>query len=105
MLSLGYIKQAAYEQAIIAEGTGIQYRATVDEVKAPYLAEMVRAALTARFGEKVLGAGYKVYTTVRSDIQNAAVDAVIDGLLAYDLRHGWRGAEAKAVKKHSAVLM
>ena len=98
MLSLGYIKQAAYEQAI-AEGTGIQYRATVDEVKAPYLAEMVRAALTARFGEKVLGAGYKVYTTVRSDIQNAAVDAVIDGLLAYDLRHGWRGAEANSSQK------
>ncbi|MCC6373434.1 MAG: transglycosylase domain-containing protein, partial [Moraxellaceae bacterium] len=98
MLNLGYIKQAAYEQAI-AEGTGIQYRATVDEVKAPYLAEMVRAALTARFGEKVLGAGYKVYTTVRSDIQNAAVDAVIDGLLAYDLRHGWRGAEANSSQK------
>ncbi|PTQ89712.1 penicillin-binding protein 1A [Agitococcus lubricus] len=98
MLSLGYIKQADYEQAI-ATGTGIYYRATVDEVSAPFLAEMVRAALTARFGDKVLGAGYRVYTTVRADIQNAAVRAVQDGLLAYDLRHGWRGIEAHADDK------
>lgn len=95
MLLLGYIKQDQYEQAI-ATDTGIHYHTVIDEVNAPYLAEMVRAALTARFGDKVLGAGYRVFTTVRSDMQNAAVNAVTDGLLAYDLRHGWRGVEAKA---------
>ena len=73
--------------------TGIHFHTVVDEVTAPFLAEMVRATLTARFGEKVLGAGYRVFTTVQSDIQNAAVKAVNEGLLAYDLRHGWRGAE------------
>lgn len=98
MLKLGFITEPAYQQAI-AEGTGIQYRAEVTEVNAPYLAEMVRATLTARFSDKVLGAGYKVYTTVRADIQNAAVQSVIDGLLAYDLRHGWRGAEANSADK------
>jgi penicillin-binding protein 1A len=92
MLSLGYIKRADYEQAIITD-TGVRFRTLVDEVNAPFLAEMVRAALTARFDEKVLGAGYRVFTTVQSDIQNAAVTAVNEGLLAYDLRHGWRGAE------------
>jgi penicillin-binding protein 1A len=98
MLTLGYIKPEAYKQAI-AEGTGIRYRRAVVEVQAPYLAEMVRATLTARFGEKVLGMGYKVYTTIRSDIQNSAVDSVVNGLLAYDLRHGWRGAEANSEDK------
>ena len=95
MLTLGYIKKEEYQQSI-AEGTGIQYRSVVEDVKAPYLAEMVRATLTSRFGDNVLGMGYKVYTTIRSDIQNAAVDSVITGLLAYDLRHGWRGAEANS---------
>jgi penicillin-binding protein 1A len=98
MLALGYIKPEEYKQAI-AEGTGIRYHSVVEEVKAPYLAEMVRATLTARFGENVLGMGYKVYTTIRSDIQNAAVDSVVNGLLAYDLRHGWRGAEANSQDK------
>ncbi len=92
MLSLGYIKRADYEQAIITD-TGVHFHTVVDEVTAPFLAEMVRAALTARFDDKVLGAGYRVFTTVQSDIQNAAVRAVNEGLLAYDLRHGWRGAE------------
>ncbi|MBP8019920.1 MAG: PBP1A family penicillin-binding protein [Agitococcus sp.] len=92
MLSLGYIKRADYQQAITMD-TGIHFHTVVDEVTAPFLAEMVRATLTARFGEKVLGAGYRVFTTVQSDIQNAAVKAVNEGLLAYDLRHGWRGAE------------
>lgn len=98
MLALGYIKPDEYKQAI-AEGTGIRYHRVIEEVKAPYLAEMVRATLTARFGENVLGMGYRVYTTVRADIQNAAVDSVINGLLAYDLRHGWRGAEANSKDK------
>ncbi len=93
MLSLGYIKQADYEQAITTD-TGVHYHATIDEVTAPFLAEMVRAALTARFGDNILGAGYRVFTTVRADIQNAAVVAVNDGLLAYDIRHGWRGVES-----------
>ena len=94
MLLLGFIKQAEYEQAI-ATDTGIRYHTVVDEVTAPYLAEMVRATLTARFGDNVLGAGYRVFTTVRSDVQNAAVVAVNEGLLAYDVRHGWRGVESK----------
>ncbi len=92
MLTLGYIKRADYEQAIITD-TGVHFHTTVDEVTAPFLAEMVRAALTARFDDNVLGAGYRVFTTVQSDIQNAAVTAVNEGLLAYDLRHGWRGVE------------
>jgi penicillin-binding protein 1A len=64
-------------------------------VNAPWLAEMVREALVTQFGESIYSSGYKVYTTVSAARQNAASQAVINGLLAYDRRHGWRGAEAR----------
>jgi penicillin-binding protein 1A len=92
MLKLGYIEQKDY-QAAVAAPVGLNFRATFAEVNAPYLAEMVRETLVARFGEEVYTSGWKVYTTVGSARQNAASQAVIEGLLAYDRRHGWRGAE------------
>jgi penicillin-binding protein 1A len=93
MLELGYIKQGEYDIAIKAP-VGLNFRATFAEVNAPWLAEMVREALVDRFGEAIYSSGYKVYTTVSASRQNAASQAVINGLLAYDRRHGWRGAEA-----------
>ena len=93
MLELGYIKQDQYDLAIKAP-VGLNFRATFAEVNAPWLAEMAREALVDRFGESIYSSGYKVYTTVTSVRQNAASQAVINGLLAYDRRHGWRGAEA-----------
>ena len=62
------------------------------ELNSPPSLPSAIAALVARFGENIQGAGYRIYTTVDSAIQNAAVDAVISGLMAYDRRHGWRGA-------------
>lgn len=93
MLQLGSIDKSQYAEAIQAP-VGLHYFQMTTPVNAPWLAEMVRASLAARFGDDVLGSGYKVYTTVRSDIQNAAVQSVIEGLAAYDARHGWRGPEA-----------
>jgi len=94
MLGLGYITQAQHDVAVQAP-VGLNFRATFAEVNAPWLAEMVREELVDRFGEEIYSSGYKVYTTVSAHRQNAASQAVIDGLLAYDRRHGWRGAEAK----------
>jgi len=94
MLGLGYISEEAYSAAVKAPA-GLNFRATFSEVNAPWLAEMVREALVERFGEDIYLSGYKVYTTVDSARQNAASRAVIDGLLAYDRRHGWRGPEAR----------
>lgn len=93
MLHLRYISREQHDAAIQAP-VGLNFRPPSTQVNAPWLAEMVRAALVARFGEKIQGAGYRIFTTVHSDMQNAAVRAVIDGLMAYDRRHGWRGAEA-----------
>lgn len=94
MLKLGYISQADHDQAI-ATPVALNFRATFAEVNGPYLAEMVRDALVQQFGEDVYTSGWKVYTTVDSGRQNAASQAVIEGLLAYDRRHGWRHPEQK----------
>lgn len=95
MLKLGYISQAQHDVAAKAP-VGLNFKGGLQDVQAPYLAEMVRESLLERFGKDVYDTGYKVYTTVDSRNQNAATEAVIAGLLAYDQRHGWRGPEAKA---------
>ncbi len=63
------------------------------EVYAPYVAEMVRLEMEARFGGDVLTKGYHVTTTIDPVMQASADQAVRDGLSVYDHRHGWRGAE------------
>ncbi|HEY5970642.1 MAG TPA: transglycosylase domain-containing protein, partial [Pseudoxanthomonas sp.] len=63
------------------------------EVYAPYVAEMVRQEMIARFGGDVLTKGYHVTTTIDPALQVAADIAVRDGLRLYDHRHGWNGVE------------
>ncbi|WP_068858071.1 penicillin-binding protein 1A [Perlucidibaca aquatica] len=106
MLKLGYISKKAHDAAIAAP-VALNFKASMQDVQAPWLAEMVRESLLERFGKSVYDTGYKVYTTVDSRNQNAASAAVISGLLAYDQRHGWRGPEGNgdlaALKKLSRV--
>jgi penicillin-binding protein 1A len=64
------------------------------ELEAPYVAEMVRQSMVERYGADALNGGYRVYTTLHSRAQEAATRAIRDALIAYDRRHGWRGAEA-----------
>lgn len=63
------------------------------EVYAPYVAEMVRQEMVARFGAEALTKGYHVTTTIDPVLQTAADKAVRDGLAVYDRRHGWHGVE------------
>lgn len=93
MLQLGYIKPTEYQQAI-AEAVTLNMSSRKLDMRAPYLAEMVRSELVEKFGEQAQYSGWRVYTTVRSDRQQFADEAVKRGLEAYDKRHGWRGAEA-----------
>ncbi|CAN5218193.1 penicillin-binding protein 1A [soil metagenome] len=98
MYERNYIDKQTYERAIVVPETA-SYHGQVIAIKAPYVAEMVRDALVAQFGEKVAySQGYQVYTTVDSKLQEAANQSLRTALLAYDQRHGYRGAEApKAV--------
>ena len=59
---------------------------------APYFAEEVRRYLEKKYGsEEVHQAGLRVYTSLNMDLQKTANKAVLDGLAAYERRHGWKG--------------
>lgn len=93
MLRHRYITKDVYDQAVAEPNHAFAHEQPI-EVDAPYLAEMVRRQVLDRFGNDALTEGYVVHTTVQSGRQQAAVDAVRAGLVAYDHRHGWRGPEA-----------
>jgi len=90
MLELGYIKQDHYEEAM-AEPDHASVHAQAIEVEAPYVAEMVRSEMLARYGNEAYTAGFEVYTTIDSSLQEDANRALRDALLEYDRRHGFRG--------------
>ncbi|MBY0444707.1 MAG: penicillin-binding protein 1A [Burkholderiales bacterium] len=62
-------------------------------VHAEYLAEMVRQMMVEKYKESTYTEGFKVYTTLRSDSQETAYQALRQGLVDYDVRHGYRGPE------------
>lgn len=87
----GYINTATYEKALQAP-LNASYHEIQTEVKAPYLAELVREQLEQMYGDSIYTDGLKVYTTIDSNLQRAANLAVREQLLAYDQRHGYRGS-------------
>src|SRR5271157_2460086 len=59
---------------------------------APYFVEEIRRYLEAKYGaDQVHEGGLKVYTSLDVNLQKAANQAVLDGLAAYERRHGWKG--------------
>ena len=59
---------------------------------APWFQEEVRRELERHFGsEEVHEAGLRVDTTLDLDLQQAANRTVVEGVAAYERRHGWRG--------------
>ncbi|HLW84524.1 MAG TPA: PBP1A family penicillin-binding protein [Candidatus Sulfotelmatobacter sp.] len=59
---------------------------------APYFVEEIRRFLESKYGaDQVHEGGLKVYTSLDVDLQKAANQAVLDGLAAYERRHGWKG--------------
>jgi len=59
---------------------------------APYFSEEIRRYLEGKYGaDQVHEGGLRVYTSLDTDLQRAANHAVLDGLAAYERRHGWKG--------------
>ncbi|MEL7290601.1 MAG: PBP1A family penicillin-binding protein [Pseudomonadota bacterium] len=92
MLDEKYITQQEYDQAR-NEAIVARYHGAEIELSAPYVAELARAWMVERYGEDAYTSGMNIYTTVDSKLQAAANDSAINNLLAYDERHGYRGAE------------
>jgi penicillin-binding protein 1A len=92
MAELGFITQAEFQVALREPNTASVHKPDI-ETYAPYLAEMVRAAIVEKYHEKAYTQGYDVYTTLDSQMQIYATDALRQTLEDYDRRHGYRGAE------------
>jgi penicillin-binding protein 1A len=115
MYTAGYINAAELAQANQAPITGKRHSIKI-ELNAPYIAEMAHQEMISLYGkEQAYTAGYKVYLTVNSTFQNAAQQAVVNNLLSYDIRHGYRGAisslrpelkeDNKSTKKVNSTLL
>src|ERR1700688_1883172 len=71
---------------------------------APYFVEEIRRYLENKYGtDQVHEGGLKVYTSLDVDLQKAANQAVLDGLAAYERRHGWKGYLENAVAEGGAL--
>lgn len=97
LLEEHYITEEEYKNAINQPITS-KFHGTKIEVKAPYVAEMIRQSLFDNFGPDAYTKGYKVYTTVDGKLQNTANMVVEKHLIAYDHRHGYRGPIANIGK-------
>jgi penicillin-binding protein 1A len=82
------------EQAARAKSLAIQLRLQNDPNSlAPYFAEEIRRYLEKKYGsDEVHQGGLRVYTTLNKDMQEAANRALLDGLAAYEHRHGWKAS-------------
>ena len=93
MLDEKFIDESEFVEASQSPDRASLYGPT-SELSAPWIAEIARQQAVERFGaEKAYTRGYSIVTTVDSRLQQAARNAVRDGLDAYDKRHGWRGPE------------
>jgi len=91
MLDEEYINQEQFEQAVNAPVTAQKYGAEID-LDAPYLADIIYSEMIALYGkDEAETGGYQIYSTVTSDLQAAAQQAVRRNLHDYDERHGYRG--------------
>ncbi len=93
MHELGNISDVQYEAAL-KEPLVIKRELAGYAVHAEYAAEMARQIATERFPEDVYSRGLKVYTTLIKADQEAAYASLRRGVMDYDRRHGYRGAES-----------
>lgn len=103
MLEENYITKEEFDAAN-AEPIDGEYHGAVIEVNAPYVAELARSWAVKRYGEEAYSSGMQIYTTIKSNLQEAANEAAIGNLLAYDERHGYRGPEAIAWKPNDTAF-
>lgn len=88
----GFINDETYQEAL-NQPLHFKISPQTSDLAADYVAEKVRSSLYDQYGDKIYSSGIKVYTTIRKANQEAANAAVMEGILDYDLRHGYRGPE------------
>ena len=91
MQALHYIDANTAQRAMHEEIKAREYAPRFD-IEAPFVAEIARQQVVARFGEGAINAGYRAITTIDGRLQTVANRALRLGLIEYDRRHGYRGA-------------
>ncbi len=95
MHALGFIDDESLRSAQ-AEDLLMRPRTGLARFEADHFAEEVRRRLATRYGRKALyEGGLSVRTTLEPKLQRIAERELRRGLIAYDRRHGWRGALGK----------
>jgi penicillin-binding protein 1A len=90
----GFITQAEANEARETE-LSVDINSDRNAVRAPYFAEEIRRTLQKEFGNSNLyEEGMLVKSSINPAMQEIATRALQDGLMAYDLRHGYRGPVA-----------
>jgi len=91
MKDKGMISRAEYDAAM-AEEIHVYPVEDVFHEFAPYFVEQVRKDVVQRYGNPaLLRGGLKLFTTMDSEKQRAAQEAMLGGLLQVDKRQGFRG--------------
>ncbi len=93
MHELGFITEAQHTTAL-KEPLVVKRELAGYAVHAEYVAEMARQITAERFPEEVYSRGMKVFTTIIKAEQEAAYNSLRKGVMDYDRRHGYRGAES-----------
>ena len=95
MHKLNFISDEEFDTAL-HQPLQVRHDSKSTEVRADYVAELVRQDLFERYQEQIYSSGIKVYTTLLRADQDAANLALRQGVLEYDRRHGYRGPEGFA---------
>jgi penicillin-binding protein 1A len=93
MHQLGFIDDKQFGQA---RDQSLHIRRQIDNfaIRADYAAEMARQIAVEAFPDDVYTSGIRVITTLTLNEQAAAYRSLRQAVLAYDRRHGYRGAES-----------
>jgi len=71
---------------------------------APHYVEEIRRYLEAKYGsDQVHEGGLRVYTSLDMDLQKSAKRALLDGIAAYERRHGWRSKLVNVVAEGQSL--
>ncbi|UCV15316.1 penicillin-binding protein 1A [Quatrionicoccus australiensis] len=93
MHELGFITDAQQDSAL-KEPLIVKRELGDYAVHAEFAAEMARQIAAERFPEDVYSRGMRIYTTLIKAEQEAAYTSLRKGVMDYDRRHGYRGAES-----------
>src|SRR4029078_3881389 len=92
MRELNFIQPAQFEEAA-HKAVLVRRDQPEFSTRADFFAEMVRQSMFERYQDEAYTRGFKVYTTLSKAHQDAAYAAVRRGVIDYDRRHGYRGAD------------